>query len=110
MASSSCIGAQQMCAGGVSLGCANTPACGAGRVCCLGLSNFSTACSTTAACLIQPGLILCTSDGDCNALAPRCCLLQGAGVCATAQACNAGMGMGMGASGGRAGGRGGSGN
>jgi hypothetical protein len=108
MGSATCIGPQQTCTGGVSLACVDTPSCGGrGRVCCLNLQTFSTACATTAACVVQPGLILCSSDSDCNVLVPRCCSFRGTGVCA-AQACNLGTGggTGTGSGGGRGGGRG----
>jgi hypothetical protein len=94
-----CIGMNEMCAGGASFGCSNTPQCGGGDVCCVSVQTLSTTCEAPAACLLSPGVILCGSDADCPALLGNCCGQGNLKICRL-RACAGGGGAGPGGGGG----------
>jgi hypothetical protein len=81
-----CIPADETCDMGVSIGCVSTAACGPGAVCCVSATTLSTTCEEPAACLLSPGIILCSADADCPGLLPNCCGIGALGVC-RARAC-----------------------
>jgi hypothetical protein len=89
-----CIGVNESCSTGASLGCVNTASCGAGAVCCVSTTqSLSTTCQTPLACATSPGLILCSNDGDCPRALGNCCGIGNLRVC-RARACRGGGGGG----------------
>jgi hypothetical protein len=100
-AGASCIGAHDTCQAGTTIGCIDTPSCGPGSICCLSTQMLSTNCNRPAACLLSPGLILCSADSECPGLLPHCCGIGNLRIC-RAQACGGGgPGPGGGGGGGR---------
>jgi len=99
--SAMCLPAGDTCDSGTSFGCANTPSCGAGSVCCVSTQSLSTSCESPAACLLSPGLILCGGDADCPNLLPNCCGRGLLKVCALRACGGAGGPGGPGGPGGR---------
>jgi hypothetical protein len=87
--SAMCIDVGATCDSGTSFSCVNTASCGGGAVCCVSTQNLSTTCSSPAACLLSPGLILCSADADCPALLSHCCGPANLKVC-TQRACGGG--------------------
>jgi hypothetical protein len=104
-AGAACLPVGEMCGGGASVGCLDTPSCGPGAVCCVSLQALGTTCAQPAQCLTSAGLILCSTDMDCPGALSHCCGGGGFRVC-RAMACGGG-GMGGPGPGGGRGGRGG---
>jgi hypothetical protein len=75
-----------------SIACVDRSACGAAEICCESLLSPSTECSTADACLVLPGVIICSTATDCPSIAPHCCPVMDTGVC-SAQPCPAGGDM-----------------
>jgi hypothetical protein len=76
-----CIPVGAMCPG-PTIECLDTPSCGGSNVCCLSVAALSTTCAPAGLCVLEPGLILCNSDSDCNTLVPHCCPVLGRAICA----------------------------